>query len=176
MYVKTNKPLLLFLKKGALLVLVFFICFIGVVEANQTIQTLPAFEFESFDGSTITQSALTTLNITLIIYGNPDALTNNRAQLDLILEHIKTEGKADQLLYTINFASYPRLIRGIIKNQMKNNARKLGINIYADWDGMLCNHYQLDTNLVAFFLIMEDGMIPDWFYFKNAQDALIQIE
>ncbi len=165
-----------FLQKGYLLGFIFLLSTGAFSEAKGIIKLFPPFEFESFDGSTITQSALTTLNITLIIYGNPDALTNNRAQLDLILEHIKTEGKADQLLYTINFASYPRLIRGIIKNQMKNNARKLGINIYADWDGMLCNHYQLDTNLVAFFLITEDGMIPDWFYFKNAQDALIQIE
>ena len=118
------------------------------------------------------QEALSNLGIRLIIYGSPDALTTNRTQLDLILEHLKKMNRTDQLLYTINFSSYPRFIRSIIKGQMKSNSEEVGIRIYADWDGVLSSHFNLDNSQVSFFLIEDIGVIQERFYFNDALTAL----
>ena len=176
MRIKTTQPLWLSLYRGYLLGFFFLFFFVNVVEANQTIRSLPVFEFESFDGSKMTELSIQDKGIQLIIYGSPDALTQNRVQLDLVLDHIRSADKTDQLLYTINFSSYPRLIRGIIKSQMKNNSNQLGINIFADWDGVWCTHYHLDSSFVSVFLICENTNVCNWFYFKDAKETLTQIE
>jgi len=115
------------------------------------------------------------MDIEIIIYGTPEALSNNRKQLDSVLEFLKSAEKTNMLLYTINFSSYPRLIRGIIKNQMQNNSQELGINIYADWDGVYKKHFELDPKKVTFFLLDNDGLICKKFYFQDSTDTLSKI-
>src|SRR6056297_1223968 len=101
---------------AGIFILMFFV--VNTFALNSE-ETFPSFKFESYDGTKIDNDAILKLQIKLIIYGTPNALSENRTQLDQILEYLKTSKCLDQLLYTINFSSYPRLIRGIIKGQMK---------------------------------------------------------
>lgn len=97
--------------------IMLFLFSIIFVYAND--DTLPKFSFEAFDGNSITNENVQKFGIQIILYGSPDALSNNRKQLDLVLEWFRSTEKINQLLYTVNFSSYPKLIRGLIKTQMK---------------------------------------------------------
>ena len=165
----------LYIKIRLLILLIFLLCIFSTVNAGCLFEDFPSFSFESHDGTLINKDCIKNMDIEIIIYGTPEALSNNRKQLDSVLEFLKSADKANIILYTINFSSYPRLIRGIIKNQMQNNSQELGINIYADWDGLYKKHFELDTKKVSFFLLDNDGLICKKFYFQDATDTLSKI-
>ncbi len=157
-----------YLVTGIVLIL---LCVVNIF-AEASNMSFPSFIFEAYDGTVIEKDSLHNSGIKLVIYGTPDALTSNRTQLDQILEHLKLTKQTDKLLYTINFSAYPRLLRGIIKAQMEDNAGELGITIYADWKGILCEYFELDRSQVIFFLIDTIGNIQERFYFKNSENGL----
>jgi len=163
------------MKHHFLIALIIFLCIYGFLLAETVGANFPLFSFESHDGTLINNKTIQDMDIKIIIYGNPDALSNNRKQLDLVLEWLKSNNKTSQLLYTINFSSYPRLIRGIIKNQIQKNSQEFGINIYADWDAVFNKHFKLDTTKVTFFLLNDGGLIYESFSFLDATNTLSKI-
>src|SRR6056297_2210055 len=120
------------MKKSILILLIFFSCIFSNLYAEYFVTSFPSFSLESYDGTVINNNTIQNMDIKLIIYGTPDALSNNRKQLDLVLEWLKSNNQTKKLLYTIDFSSYPKMIRGIIKNQMNKNSKELDIMIYAD--------------------------------------------
>ncbi|MFP4461761.1 MAG: hypothetical protein ACOC34_02665 [Thermotogota bacterium] len=72
--------------------IMIIILWITFVYANNN-DTLPTFSFESYDGAVINHENILNTRVSLILYGTPDALTNNRKHLDLVLEWVKLTDK-----------------------------------------------------------------------------------
>jgi len=166
--------LFLYIKICLLILLILFLCIFATVNASCLFENFPSFSFESHDGTFINNESIKDKDIKIIIYGSPDALNNNRKQLDIVLDWLKTSNKTKHLLYTIDFSSYPKMIRGIIKNQMKKNSKDLDIMIYADWNGTFNQHFQLEKSQVHLFLLLEKSSVNHYelFSFSTAEKTL----
>ena len=154
---------------------VFMLLFLTPICTFSDNAPFPDFSIESYQGTNINKKSLEELGITVIIYGTPDSLAENRTELDAVLEKFRQEKKGEELLYTVNFKSYPGFIRGIIKGQMKKHSQEMEISIYADWAGILLELLSLDDSKVYFFFLNEKQEIIEQVIFQDKEYILSKI-
>jgi len=133
------------------------------LSGNQEIENFPDFICESSKGEMISEDYLRANNIRIIIYGTPKALKKNRNDLDRVLELIKSIKLEDQLLYIVNFSSFPKILKNQIKRTMGQNSIALGVKIYAEWNGSIYKGFSQSfrEEEVSVFLIGKDYEIEE---------------